>query len=136
MYVDLDPEVDSRRESLDIIPTSSIWQLCQLQRLLEEFQVLFYVKVERIALVSSWFWCSFHCAFVCGYGVWARIALVPPWFWCSCSLLYVTSSARGARVGVWIRLMGMVSLVSPWSWCSCVQCQTLVCGYGLWARIG
>ena len=29
--------------------------------------------------------------------------------------------------------MGMVSLVSPWSWCSCVHCQTLVCGYGLWA---
>ena len=46
MYVDLDPEVDSRRENLDIISTSSIWQLCQLQRLLEEFQVFFYVKVD------------------------------------------------------------------------------------------
>ena len=38
-------------------------------------------------------------------------------------------------VGMRIRLMGMVSLVSPWSWCSCVLCQTLVCGFGLWAWI-
>ena len=85
-----------------------------------------------------------------------------PWFQCSCSLPYVTPSTREASVGVWIRfygqgfacpsvvlvlvcsladvgmrirLMGMVSLVSPWSWCSCVHCQTLVCGYGLWAWI-
>ena len=35
--VNLDPEVDSRRDNLDIISTSSIWQfLRQLQRLLEE----------------------------------------------------------------------------------------------------
>ena len=44
--VNLDPEVDSRRENLDIISTSSIWQLRQLQRLLGEFQVFFYVKVD------------------------------------------------------------------------------------------
>ena len=45
--VNLDPEVDSRRENLDIISASSIWQfLRQLQRLLEEFQVFFYVKVD------------------------------------------------------------------------------------------
>ena len=37
--VNLDPEVDSRRGYLDIISTSSIWQLRQIQRLLEEFQV-------------------------------------------------------------------------------------------------
>ena len=46
VYVDLDPEVDSRRENLDIISTSSIWQLCQLQWLLGEFQVFSYVKVD------------------------------------------------------------------------------------------
>ena len=47
VYVDLDPEVDSRLENLDIISTSSIWQFIrQLQRLLEEFQVFFYVKVD------------------------------------------------------------------------------------------
>ena len=45
--VNLDPEVDSRRENLDIISTSSIWQfLRQLQRLLEEFQVFFYVNAD------------------------------------------------------------------------------------------
>ena len=46
VYVILHPEVDSRREDLDIISTSSIWQLRQLQRLLEEFQVFFHVKVD------------------------------------------------------------------------------------------
>ena len=51
MYVDLDPEVDSRREYLDI-STSSIWQLCQLQWLLEEFQVFFYVKVDMYSEVD------------------------------------------------------------------------------------
>ena len=47
MNVNLDPEVVSRRENLDIISTSSIWQfLRQLQRLLEEFQVFFHVNVD------------------------------------------------------------------------------------------
>ena len=48
-YVNMyfDPEVDSRRGILDIISTSSIWQfLRQIQRLLEEFQVFLYVKVD------------------------------------------------------------------------------------------
>ena len=42
-----DPGVGSCRGNLDIISTSSIWQfLRQLQRLLEEFLVFFYVKVD------------------------------------------------------------------------------------------
>ena len=53
--VNLDPEVDSRRGNLDIISTSSIWQfLRQLQRLLEEFLVFFYVKVDSIPEVDLW----------------------------------------------------------------------------------
>ena len=50
-----DPEVDSRRGVLDIISTSSIWQfLRQLQRLLEEFLVFFYVKVDSYPEVDFW----------------------------------------------------------------------------------
>ena len=44
VYVDLDPEVDSRRENLD--------KFCQLQWLLEEFQVFFYVKVDMYSEVD------------------------------------------------------------------------------------
>ena len=55
MNVYLDREVDSRRGSLDIISTSSIWQfLHQLQRLLEEFLVFFCVKVDAYPEVDFW----------------------------------------------------------------------------------
>ena len=54
MNVYFDPEVDSRRGNLDIISTSSIWQLRQLQRLLEEFLVFLYVKVDSFPEVDFW----------------------------------------------------------------------------------
>ena len=47
-----DPEVDSRRGNLDITSTSSIWQLRQLQRLLEELLVFLYVKVDSFPEVD------------------------------------------------------------------------------------
>ena len=49
-----DPEVDSRRGNLVIISTSSIWQLRQLQRILEEFLVFLYVKVGSFLEVDFW----------------------------------------------------------------------------------
>ena len=52
MNVHFDPEVDSRGGNLDIISTSSIWQLRQLQRLLEELLVFFYVKVNSFLEVD------------------------------------------------------------------------------------
>ena len=47
-----DPEVDSRRGNPDIICTSRIWQLRQLQRLLDEFLVFLYVKVDSFPEVD------------------------------------------------------------------------------------
>ena len=52
MNVFFDPEVDSRRGNLDIISSSSIWQLRQLQRVLEEFLVFLYVKVDSFPKVD------------------------------------------------------------------------------------
>ena len=51
----LDPEVDSRHRNLDIISTSSIWQFFrQLQRLLAEILVFFYVKVDSNPEMDVW----------------------------------------------------------------------------------
>ena len=51
----LDPEVDFRRGNQDIISTSSIWQFWrQLQRLLEEFLVFFYLKVDWNPEIDVW----------------------------------------------------------------------------------
>ena len=52
-----DPEVDSRRGILDIISTSSIWQLRQIQRLLEDFLVFLTRFLRSILGLSR---CGLH----------------------------------------------------------------------------